>query len=193
MARQQFLDEGRVPEFVADPSPVFRLHLEASIALREGKPAEAAEMLTQAEEQRAKVSGTCDGQSFDDFRDLDDLVAPLFEVFTSTGKYYWIPTENIELVEIHAPERPHDLLWRRAHMVVADGPDGEVFLPALYPGTCQSEDDQLRLGRGTDWTGEEGQPIRGVGQRMLLVGEQEKAIMQLKEIRFGSEAKAEEE
>jgi len=184
VARHQFFDEGRVPEFVSDPSPVLRSHLEASIAMREGKSSEAADLLAKAEEQRAKVSGTCDGQSFDDFRDLDDIVAPLFEVFTSTGKYYWIPTEKVESVEFRPPERPHDLLWRRAHMVVTDGPDGEVYLPALYAGTCQSEDNQLRLGRGTDWAGEEGQPIRGIGQRVLLVGEEDKPIMELKEITF---------
>src|SRR5947209_684246 len=35
--RQQFFAEGRLPEFLEQPSPVLRLHLEASIALREGR------------------------------------------------------------------------------------------------------------------------------------------------------------
>ncbi|MEI7815483.1 MAG: type VI secretion system accessory protein TagJ, partial [Coriobacteriia bacterium] len=72
-------------------------------------------------------------------------------VLTSTGKYYWIPLEAVELAEFRPPERPRDLLWRPTHMVVTDGPDGEVFLPTIYPLTFANGDDQLRLGRGTDW------------------------------------------
>jgi type VI secretion system protein ImpE len=183
LARQQFFAEGRLPEFLGEPTPVLRLHLQASIALRENKPAEAAALLTQAEEQRLPPRGECDGQAFEDFRDLDDFSASFFEVLTSTGKYYWIPIEAVEVAEFRPPERPHDLLWRRTHMVVTDGPDGEVFLPTIYPLTFASGDDQLRLGRGTDWRGQEGEPVRGVGLRMFLVGDQEKTILELKDFR----------
>jgi type VI secretion system protein ImpE len=92
--------------------------------------------------------------------------------------------ERVESIEFHAPQRPWDLLWRRAHMVVSDGPDGEVFLPAIYPATRHRRDDQLRLGRGTDWQGNEGEPVRGVGLRMFLAGEQDRTIMELNEVRF---------
>src|SRR5262245_11528456 len=44
-ARQQFFGEGRLPEFLGEPTPVLRLHLEASIHLREGRSAEAAKLL----------------------------------------------------------------------------------------------------------------------------------------------------
>lgn len=183
-ARQQCFEEGRLPEFVGEVTPVLRLHLQAGIALRENKPAEAAALLAQADQQRVQPRGTCDGQTFADLRDLDDLTASFCEVLTSTGKYFWIPWESVELIEFRPPERPRDLLWRRAHMVVSGGPDGEVFLPTLYPATAKSDDDQLRLGRGTDWRGAEGQPIRGVGLRMFLVGDQEKTILQMKELQF---------
>jgi type VI secretion system protein ImpE len=93
--------------------------------------------------------------------------------------------ERVRLVEFRAPERPKDLLWRRANMVVADGPEGEVFIPTLYPNTHQRGDNQLRLGRGTDWIDIEGQPVRGVGQRTFLIGDEDRPIMQLKEIEFG--------
>jgi type VI secretion system protein ImpE len=152
--------------------------------LREGKSTAAASLLAQAEEERPKVSGACDGQAFEDWRDLDDLTAPVFEVLTSTGKYFWIPVESVDFIEFHPPERPHDLLWRRAHMVVAGGPDGEVYLPSLYPMTFESPDDQLRLGRGTDWRGGDGEPVRGVGQRMYLVGDDPRSILELKTIEF---------
>jgi type VI secretion system protein ImpE len=181
-ARQQFYSEGRVPEFLAEISPLLRLHLEGSLLLREGQGTEAAAVLAKAEGQRPHVSGTSDGRSFDDLRDLDDLTAPVFEVLTSTGKFYWIPIEQVELVEFRAPARPRDLLWRRARMVVRGGPDGEVFLPVVYAGTSGEADDRLKLGRATEWRGGDGTPVRGLGQRTFLVGDEAVPILELKEL-----------
>ena len=129
--------------------------------------ATAAKLLANAEEQRPKVAGLCNGEAFDDMRDVDDLMAGFFEVLTSTGKYYWIPTETIATVEMHRPERPRDLIWRRAAMDVTEGPDGEVFLPVIYVTPGVEVDERTQLGRVTDYVGSEGEPVRGVGQRHL--------------------------
>jgi type VI secretion system protein ImpE len=183
-ARQQFYRDGRLPEFLFEPTGPLKLHLEASIAIREGNMADAVAKLAAAEEQRQPIRGTCNGQQFSDFRDLDDLCSPFWEVLTSTGKYYWVPFERVEFAEFRAPERPKDLLWRRCNMKVIDGPEGEVFIPATYAGTHQNTDDQLRLARGTDWLAPEGAPVRGVGQRMFLVGENDMSIMEFQELEF---------
>lgn len=183
-ARQEFHRSGALPEFLGGPTPLLKLHLEASIRIREGLAQEAWALLEQAEAQRPKPRSTCNGQPFDDFRDIDDLIGPFLEVLTSTGKYYWIPLEQIERIECHEPKRPRDLLWRRVHLVVHDGPEGEVFLPALYAGSQQEPDDRIRLGRMTDWRGGEGTPVRGIGQRMFLVGSEGLGILELKEIVF---------
>lgn len=184
-ARQEFYSVGRLPEFLTPPPPALQSHLEASIAVRDGDLAKAAELLALAEEQRPQVSGTCDDQAFDDFRDLDDLTASYFEVLTSTGKYYWIPFENVDSLEFHPPERMRDLLWRRVSMSVRGGPDGEVFLPTLYAGTSTNEDDRVRLGRATLWS-ETGSPIRGTGLRTWLIGDNDVTIMQPQSITFQS-------
>jgi type VI secretion system protein ImpE len=183
-ARQQFYSEGRLPEFLEQPAPHLQCRLEASIRLREGHPGEAAELLEEAERQRPAVPGVCDGRSFDDMRDIDDLVGSFFEVLTSNGKYYWIAMERVESIEFHAPTRPRDLLWRRTHMIVRDGPDGEVFLPTLYAGSHAEPDDRVRLGRYTDWRGGEGTPVQGIGQRMFLIGEEDRPILELEQIKF---------
>jgi type VI secretion system protein ImpE len=184
-ARRQFFDEGRLPEMLAKPSDAVRLHLEASICLREGKPDQALGLLDQASELRPAVSGTCDGQPFDDLYDLDDLLTPVMEVLTSTGKYYWIENERIERMELANSESPFDLVWRRVHMDVKDGPDGEVFVPVMYVHSDRETDDALRLGRATDWRGGQGTPVRGIGQRMLLVGDSDRSILEIGEIQFG--------
>jgi type VI secretion system protein ImpE len=181
-SRQDFYTKGALPEFIGQPSATLRLLLQASILIREGKVAEAAPLLAQAEEQRPRVTGACDGKDFQDLRDLDDLNAAIVEVFTTTGKYYWVPIEAIESIEFRPRTRPLDLLWRKAHLIVRDGPDGEVYLPALYAGSHLDPDDGIRLGRMTDWRGKEGEPVRGAGQRTWLVGEEARPILEIETI-----------
>ena len=183
-ARQDFFNQGRLPEFVEEPSPWLRLHIDASIRIREGNHSEAADLLRQAEEQRPRFKGVANGKAFEDFRDLDDLTAPVFEVLTSSGKYFWIPVDRVESIEFQKPERMRDLVWRKVLMTVSNGPDGEVFLPALYPGTASNSDDRVRLGRVTDWTGGDGAPARGIGQRMFLIGDNDCSILELETLEF---------
>jgi type VI secretion system protein ImpE len=187
-ARQQFYTDGRVPELLEQPAPALKLHLEASILLRAGQNDEAMRLLTEAEEQRPKLKGVCNNQPFDDWRDLDDLTSCFFEVLTSNGKYYWIPTERVELIEFRTPQRPRDLLWRQAHMIVRGGPDGEVYLPTLYAGTSTDADDRVRLGRVTDWRGSNGTAVRGIGQRTFLVGNEARTILELTQISIGAQS-----
>jgi len=181
-ARQQFYGEGRVPEFLDLPSPSLKCCLEASVCVRDGRSGEAVALLDEAERQRPVVTGVCNGKAFDGLRDVDDLTAPFLEVLTSTGKYYWIPIERVAAIEFFSPERPRDLLWRRVHMVVNGGPDGEVFLPTLYAGSATDPDEQIRMGRMTDWRGGEGSPVRGAGQRMFLIGDDGVGILDLQQV-----------
>ena len=185
-ARQQYFSEGRVPEFLGDPTPAMRLLMEASIALRDGKGPDALALVGQAEEARPAVAGTNGGQPFDDMRDIDDLTAGVFEVLTSTGKYYWIPTERVLSIDTRPPQRPRDLLWRRVHMEVEEGPEGEVYLPTIYPPFGEI-DDRTRLGRLSDWVGGEDAPVRGIGQRCFLVGDTSVPITQLGDVVFARE------
>jgi type VI secretion system protein ImpE len=187
-ARRQVWTEGRVPEFLgAPPAHVMRL-LEALVALRGGDAAEAGRLAREAEAARPPSAGTANGTAFDDFRDGDDLCAGFLEVLTTTGKYFWIPTERIAEAQFHKPERPRDLFWRRVTMSVRDGPDGDVFVPALYLPSDPAQADPIRLGRATEWIGGDGAPgngpVRGLGQRMFLVGEEGRTVMELAELTF---------
>ncbi|MBX3411211.1 MAG: hypothetical protein KF708_00735 [Pirellulales bacterium] len=188
LARQQFYQAGAVPEFLDLPGDGLKLHLEASILLREGKADEAVALLAKAEEERPHPSGTCNGEPFDDLRDCDDLTASFFEVLTSTGKYYWVPIEAVQYLEFRPPQRPRDLLWRRAHMIVRGGPDGEVYLPTIYAGAAAEADDPLRLGRATDWRGGDGAPVSGRGLRTFLVGDRDRTILELETLTIGDQS-----
>jgi type VI secretion system protein ImpE len=182
-ARREVFTQGRVPEFLTQPPDHAKLSLEALIALRDGKAEEALAKLNEAEAARPTVSGTFNGTAFTGLRDLDDITAGVFEVFTSHGNYYWVPFETVELVECRAPSRPKDLLWRSCHMIVKDGPDGEVYLPALYPGSHSAAEDDLKMGRRTSYT--DTAPVRGTGLRELLIGDGVHTLMEVETLTFG--------
>jgi type VI secretion system protein ImpE len=183
MARRQLFRDGRVPEFLGEPTDTQRLQLAALVALRAGDMAEATQQAQAAEAVRPHVAGKHNGTAFDDLRDVDDLLAGTVEVLTTTGKYYWIPTERLISVTMHPPKRPRDLLWRRCSMSVEQGPDGEVYLPVVYAGDDAQTEGQ-RLGRETDWQQADNGPVRGIGQRVFLLGEEDVAIMDLGTLTF---------
>jgi type VI secretion system protein ImpE len=185
-ARRQVWNDGRVPDFLGDPSPHLRRILAALVQFRAGDVAGAARMLAEAEEARPPASGLEGEVPFTDFRDTDDLCSGYFEVLTTTGKCFWVPTERVAELEFHPPERPRDLFWRRATMSVRDGPDGDVYIPAIYVADQASQPDPIRLGRATDWVAGEGAPTRGLGQRMFLVGDEGRSIMELHMLAFSA-------
>jgi type VI secretion system protein ImpE len=185
MARRQLYRDGRVPELLTDPTEVQRLQLAALVALRAGDQAEAAKNSAAAEAARPPTAGFHNDTPFDDLRDADDLLAGNFEVLTTTGKYFWIPVERVVSAEFHPPKRPRDLIWRRVSMSVAQGPDGDVYMPVIYAGADPAS-ELLRLGRETDWTDPDAGPVRGIGQRVLLCGDDDIAIMDLGVLRFGA-------
>jgi type VI secretion system protein ImpE len=192
IARRQLFSEGRVPEFLGEPTAAQRLALAALVALRDGDAEEAARLVAQAEEARIHTAGTGPDGLFNDMRDGDDVLSTCFEVITTTGKYFWISPERVATMEFHPMKRPRDLFWRRTTMSVNGGPDGEVYLPTIYPpiqGAGKEPDDALRLGRATDWlqVGDIG-PTRGVGAVTLIVGEEPKTWLEMDSLSFRPEA-----
>jgi type VI secretion system protein ImpE len=183
-ARQLFYTECRLPEFLSPPNDEDQLYLRALVALKDNQPSQAAELLAEAEAKREPLVGHLDNAAFDDMRDLDDLCASHLDVLTSTGKFYWIPLRSIESITLHKPERQRDLVWRRATVSVAGGPDGEVFLPTTYATSGSPPSTLARLGRQTDFVGGDGAPVRGVGLRTFIFGEDAHSILEIGNIEF---------
>ena len=181
-SRREVWSQGRLPEFIGGPTEACRQTVAALVELTSGSASEGLAMLEQLEHERSPSPGVCNGKAFDDIRDLDDFCAGFWEVLTSTGKYFWIPTNRIESIDFSPVTRPRDLIWRQCEMSVDDGPTGVVYVPTLYCDTDLKQDSPERLGRATRWTEEEGMPVRGVGQRTYLVGEDELGIMELESL-----------
>jgi type VI secretion system protein ImpE len=177
--RQDFYVSGRAPAVLGTLETSPRLALEATIALREQRSADAATLLAESERVRPKPRGTLNGAAFDDLRDLDDLCASVLEVLTSTGKYYWVAWERVRAIEFSAPERPLDLIWRGCDIEVQDGPQGKVWIPAIYAGLPATSSDALRMGRATEWDETLPGIVRGRGLRTFLVGDDAKHVLEL--------------
>jgi len=187
-ARREFFAQGRLPEFLDQPTGELRLRIKASIALREGALDAFAEFLTQAEDLRPALCGVCNDQPFSTFSDLDEFTSSFFEVFTATGKYYWIPSDCVERIEFLAPGTTQDLLWRCARITLpASGglpPNGVVYFPTLYHGSHANPDNRIKLGRLTDWTGGGEAPFRGLGQRVFVADGREVPILDFTRLEF---------
>jgi type VI secretion system protein ImpE len=184
-AREQVFHDGRPPEIVVELPQDAQLMLEALMAQRLGQDDELVRLQQAADAARSPVAGQCNGHEFVSFRDLDDRVAGVLEVITSQGKYYWVPWQNIELLEMEPPKVPIDLLYRRTQIDVRGGPKGEVYIPTRYvasQGEIQST--PLLMCRATEWLGVEGQFVEGRGLRTFLVGEQDMTLMEISTLSF---------
>ena len=184
MDRQRCFSDGTPPEIIGRSTPSMEAHVRALAELAKGNAIAAQEIISESEAARPASPGACDGMQFSDMRDMDDLLAPCLEIITLGGSYAWVALSEVEWFELTEAHRPIDQLWRTTKLAVKGGPEGEVFLPCLYPGTTHRGDDQLRLGKGTDWIDSEGGPVRGVGQKMFAFGEHDRALYEIRRVEF---------
>jgi type VI secretion system protein ImpE len=139
------------------------------------------------------VSGTLNGQPFSSLTDADSRIGPRLEVFAA-GQYTWIPFELLSSVRMEAPKRLRDLLWVPAIVRPAaayQGTElGEVLIPALAPLSARHADQQVRLGRVTEWQELADGAEAPIGQKLLLVDDEEFPILELRELEITSPATA---
>jgi len=179
--RRRLFSEGRVPGLPKRVPDYARLHLEAINRIREGHYAEARALLEESETARPPVSGTINGERFDDLKDADDLLGPFLEVIT-LNNYAWIPWEAVRSVTMQAPRHLRDLVWNPAHVELEIGPLGEVFLPVLYAGSYLHQDDRVKLGRMTDWRADAGGLALASGQKLLMAGERDWPLLEVRQL-----------
>ena len=156
------------PKVLAAAPDHVRQRLEALPYLARGEHAEARTPARRGQCGRPSLTGTLNGKPFEGLYDADERFGTVLEVFGTGGVYTWVPLEQVESITMNPPQAPRDVIWRPANVTLTDGVSGDVLIPGLYPDTHLHSDDEIRLGRGTEWLGGEGEVTRGAGGKMLL-------------------------
>ena len=112
-------------------------------------------------------------------------IGPKLEVFAA-GDYLWISFSDLASIHMEPPKRLRDLYWAPAKL--ATGPTfnsrelGEILLPAISPLSWEHPDDEVKLGRATEWCEDENGEIAPFGQKTLLVDEEEFPLLEVREL-----------
>jgi type VI secretion system protein ImpE len=136
-------------------------------------------------------SGTLNGKPFESLRDADPDLGPRLEVFAA-GAYLWIPFEHIASLEMEPPRRLRDTLWTPA--MVCTGPSfkgtdlGEVLIPAVYPFSWKHSNENVWLGRVTDWAADDEGNEYPSGQKILLLDGEEIPFLEIRSLEFAQSA-----
>ncbi len=184
--RRQCFQEGLSPEFVVTPPDYLLLRLDVINHVREGRFDEAKQVWDEANAQTPTVRGVLNEKPFEGLRDGDDFCPAFLEVM-AYGKYCWVPFEQIREIRMTAPEAPRDLIWPLAKLTVQEVGTIQVFLPALYWGSFENDDDQIKLGRMTDWKEYPNGLATGLGLRVFIAGEDETTLLDWRHLQIKGE------
>lgn len=136
------------------------------------------------------VSGTINGEPFDELVDADPRIGARLEVFAS-GQYMWIPLRHVRSLRMKEPSRLRDLKWAPASVQTGPGFQemelGDVLLPATTPLAWQHPDDDVRLGRVADWEELEGDEVAPVGSKLLIVDDEPFPFLEIRELEVDGE------
>src|SRR5579863_7027596 len=139
----------------------------------------------------ASPPGELNGKPFTELRDADPDIGARLEVFAA-GAYVWLPFEHVESLEMGPPQRLRDTLWAPALVQAAPsfkGMDlGEVLIPAIYPFSWRQPDEQVWLGRLTEYLENEDGGESPVGQKMLVVDGEEFPFLEVRSLTFSHPA-----
>ncbi len=178
------------PSFLPEPPEYFDAYYTGLQKLEEKDLQEAKAHFDLAEARRPAITGTVNGKRFSGFADLDTFLSPFLEIIVHE-RYVWVPFEFIRELVIPAPRTLFDLIWAQARITTWEGLTMNCFLPVLYPDSYQHADDRVKLGRMTDWVSLGGPFARGAGQHVFLAGDEDVAILEVREVLFDFDSSAE--
>lgn len=184
LLRAQVFAGEKAPMVLGQPEEWLALLIESRLQAGRGGKDLAESLRARAFEQAPTTRGALDGEPFEWIADADMRLGPVLEVITS-GRYYWLPFANLARVAIEKPTDLRDLVWVPAHLELANGGELVALLPARYPGSEESEDSGIVLGRATTWSEVSPGVFHGLGQRLLATERGEHGLLEVREIRLG--------
>jgi type VI secretion system protein ImpE len=181
MLRREVFAGKRTPIIFGEPMEWLGSLVQASELVARGEFEAAAESRAKAFDAAPVSAGKMNGEAFQWIADADSRLGPVIEAIIE-GKYYWVPYCRIQKLELHKPSDMRDLVWMPAQFTWTNGGAVPGHVPVRYPGTEQSNDDHLRLGRQTQWRQESGETYLGLGQRVLSTDAAEYPLLECRTI-----------
>lgn len=178
--REEVFAGRRTPVIAGEPPQWLALMIEALHADAAGAAALRAQALEQAEPRRGRINDA----PFDWVADADSRLGPVVECFID-GKYYWVPFDRIERIDIQAPEDVLDLAWLACEIRFSAGGSKHAMLPVRYPGSEKSDDDDLVMSRKTVWSGDDERGYVGLGQRIWTTDGAELGLLDVRTLEIG--------
>jgi len=175
---------GRARPHIQEPVPDYAAsYVEAVKQVAEGNSENAIRLLEKAQESVPNQEALVNGECCDGFGDGDDVLRPFLEA-TIEGAYCWVPWQSIRSLSLIPPKYLRDLFWMPARLELENGRVGETYLPVLYAGSHLSTDDQIRLGRVSEWRTDRPGLSLGIGQRIFVAGDADRAMLDISELEF---------
>lgn len=171
----------RTPVIAGEPPRWLALMVEA---LRADAAGAAKALREDALAEADAKSGRIDGQPFEWIADADARLGPVCECFID-GKYYWVPFERIERIDLPQPEDVIDVVWASAEVTFTGGGAKHVLIPVRYPGSETTGDDDLMMARKTTWSGSDDTGFVGLGQRVLTTDQAEVGLLDVRVLELG--------
>lgn len=153
------------------PPPNFCLpYVKAAVMRAQGDNDEARRALDEGRADALRSPGSLTRKSgatlrFTDIVDADELTGPILPFFDD-GAALDVPFCDIFSIELLPESSPLDALWAPSRLILRDGAELVVRIPALYSGSGTHEDVRARTGTHTLWDHRRGY-AEGSGQRSL--------------------------
>jgi type VI secretion system protein ImpE len=97
-----------------------------------------------------------------------------------------VPFHRIRTLRLEPPVDLRDFVWAPVQLTWANGGEAVGLVPARYPGTELAADAALKLCRRTAWRELSSDNYIGIGQRVLITGSAETALLDVREIELAS-------
>lgn len=129
--------------------------------------------------------GTLNGHEFLSFSDADSRISDKLEIFVD-GEYLWIGLSDVRRLRLPAPRKLRDLLWLPAEITVSpslQAPELEdIWLPMMTPLTWQHPDQEVKLGRVSDWRENQFGDFAPYGIKSYLVDGADVPLAEIREL-----------
>ncbi len=172
--RQEVFAGARTPLVLGQPEEWLAHLIQAAMLSGQGKEDAAAELRTKALDAAPTTSGTIEvappkGKAGDPeiipidwICDSDLRLGPVLEAIIE-GKYYWVPFNNILMIEVDPPTDLRDMVWAPARIVLSAGGEKVALIPTRYPGSeAASQPAPVRLAKTTVMGGADGETPLGI-------------------------------